>query len=83
MLILNEKTDDEVALRVVLESELFGRDYFDDYETLDEMLVAVKNIVESSANQKDGIERTVAIAVVPKQHYGDPSGYGYGLGDDN
>lgn len=83
MLVLNQNTDAEVALRVVLESELFGRDYFDDYETLDQMLVAVKNLVESSANQKDGVERTVAIAVVPKQLYGDPSGYGYGLGDDD
>ena len=81
MLTLNAETDNEVTLRVVLESEECGREYFDSYDGLDEMLEAVKRLVESSADcaADDGIERLVGIAVVPKSEYGNESGYGFDL----
>ena len=40
MVILNKGTLDEVTLRVVLESELHGREYFDHYDTLAEYRAA-------------------------------------------
>lgn len=60
-------------LRVILDSEPYGRECFDQYETLDEMLAAVKRLVEQSQSQfaVDGIERTVGIAVVPQSNSDD------------
>lgn len=81
MLTINRDTENEVRLRVVLESEECGREYFDSHDNLDEMLAAVKRLVESSADcaADDGIERFVGIAVVPKSEYGNDSGYGFDL----
>lgn len=81
MLTLDRGTKNEVTLRVVLESEECGREYFDHYDRIDEMVDAVRRLVESSANctADDGIERLVGIAVVPKSEYVDDAGYGFGL----
>jgi hypothetical protein len=81
MLTLNRGTTNEVTLRVVLESEECGREYFDDYDSIDEMAYAVRRLVESSADcaAGDGIERLVGIVVVPKSEYGSEDGYGFGL----
>ena len=79
MLTINAGTKNEVTLRVVLESEECGREHFDSYDDLDEMLDAVKRLVQSSVDcaTDDGIERLVGIAVVPKS--GNESGYGFDL----
>lgn len=81
MLTLNRGTKNEVTLRVVLESDECGREYFDSYDSLDEMVEAVKRLVQSTADHAadDGIERLVGIAVVPKSEYGSEEGYGFGL----
>lgn len=76
-MILNQGTSHETTLRVVLESDEHGREYFDHYESLDEMLEGIRRLVDSAS--PDGIERVIGIAVVPRQQYGDESGYGYGL----
>ena len=76
-MILKQDTPNETTLRVVLESDQHGREYFDHYESLDEMLEGIRRMVESSL--PDGVERLIGIAVVPRQHNGDESGYGYGL----
>ena len=70
-MILKQDTPNETTLRVVLESEEHGREYFDHYQSLDEMLEGIRRIVESSPS--DGIERLIGIAVVPQQQYGDES----------
>jgi hypothetical protein len=82
-MILNEGTENEVTLRVVLSSDLHGNEYFDHHDSLDEALAAVKEIVESSIKQNDGVERIIGITVVPKSAYGAEDGFGYGLGDDD
>ena len=55
------------SLCVILESEPHGRECFDHYSDLDEMLAAVKRMVRSSleTTSDDGIARTVGIAIVP------------------
>lgn len=85
MVILNEGRANEVALRVVLESDASGREYFDDYDTTKEIVKALGRLVNSASKEAahDGIERIVALAIVPKANYGDPVGYGFGLGLDN
>lgn len=81
MLTINTGTENEVTLRVVLESEQCGREYFDSADDFDEMLEAVKRLVEGSSEcaTDDGIERLVGIAVVPKSEYGNESSYGFDL----
>jgi len=81
MVMLNRGTTNEVTLRVVLESEECGREYFDHYDSIDEMVDAVRRLVQSSADcaADDGIERLVGIAVVPKSEYGSECGYGFSL----
>ncbi len=81
MVTLNTGTDREVAVRGALESEALGREFFDNYDSLDEIVAAVRRLVESSAERtsEHGMERVVAVAIVPKTSYGDESGYGFGL----
>lgn len=84
MVILKQGTPDEVTLRLVLESELHGREYFDHYDTMPELLVGLRRLLKRAAKEasKDSIERIVAVAVVPADSYGgddDESGYGFGL----
>ena len=85
MVVLNEGRDNEVALRVVLESDPHGREYFDNYDNPDEILQAVARLVKSSASEasQDGIERVVSVAIVPKTQFNDESGYGFGLFPNN
>jgi hypothetical protein len=78
----HEGTENEVTLRVVLASEAHGNEYFDHHDTIDEALAAIREIVESAVKESDGVERIVGIAIVPKDQYGDESGYGYGLEGD-
>ena len=81
MLTINAGTKNEVTLRVVLESEECGREYFDGHDSIDDMLAAVRRLAESSSEcaADDGVERVVGIAVVPKTMYGYESGYGFDL----
>lgn len=81
MLTFNRGAKNEVTLRVVLESDECSREYFDHYDSIDEMVDAVRRLVESSAGcaADDGIERLVGIAVVPKSEFGTDAGYGFGL----
>ena len=84
MVILKQGTPDEVTLRLVLESELHGREYFDHYGTLAELLAGHRRLVKRVAKEaaEDNIERIVAVAIVPADYYGgddDESGYGFGL----
>jgi hypothetical protein len=86
MVVLNKGTSDEITLRVVLESEIHGREYFDDFNTLAELFAGHRRLAKQAVKQaaKDGIERIVAVAVVPADFYGgddDESGYGFGLND--
>jgi hypothetical protein len=80
-MIVHKGKKKELTLRVVLESEEHGREYFDQHDSLDEMLDSIRNIVQHCIDDPDQIERIVGIAVVPKACYGDQSGYGYGLGE--
>jgi hypothetical protein len=79
---INEGTEQEVTLRVVIESVEQGREYFDQYESVIDMIRAVKGIVERAIREGDGFERIVGIAIVPKANYGDEDGYGFDLGND-
>jgi hypothetical protein len=56
-------------LCVVLESEPHGRESFDHYNDLDDMLAGVKRLVERSIEcyAVDGIERTVGIAIISSE----------------
>jgi len=83
MVVLNQGKASELTLRMVLESELHGREYFDNHDSLSEMVEALGRLVENASDEaaRDGIERAVSIAVVPKTNYGDDSGYGFGLGN--
>ncbi len=53
-------------LRLLLESDLHGREYFDHYPHFDAMLAAVRRLVQSSIEHaaRDGIERTVGIEII-------------------
>jgi len=77
MVKLNPGTINEIALRVVLESEGHGQEFFDHHETLDEMLASIQQIIDSAI--LDPCERLVGIAVVPVSEYGSDDGYGVGL----
>ena len=74
---LNPGTINEIALRVVLESDCHGREFFDHHESLDEMLDTIKQIINSAV--LDPCERMAGIAVVPVSEYGSDDGYGFGL----
>ena len=74
---LNPGTSNEISLRVVLESEGHGREFFDHHETLDEMLDTIRNIIDSAI--LNPCERLVGIAIVPVGEYGSDDGYGFGL----
>lgn len=81
MLTINKGKDNEVTLRVYLESDFYGREYFDSYDSLRECIAAVARLVRSSLQQtqKDGIARQVGIAVVPPSEYGSEVGFGFGI----
>ena len=74
-MIVNSGTSDERAVRVVLESENFGREYFDhgSLELCMGCLIRIVKEVLDSAN--DDVERVVGIAIIPPCEYGVKSGY--------
>lgn len=74
----------EIAVRVYLESDAFGREFFDDYDNLDDCATAVARLTASALKetQADGVARRVGIAVVPEAEYGEPGGYGDGIDDE-
>ncbi len=84
MLVLNKGKATEVAVRVYLESDAFGREYFDSYESLRECAAAVTRLARSCVKetQADGVGRQVGIAIVPVSEYGSEDGYGSGIEDD-
>ena len=75
-MIVNQGTEKEVAVRVVLESDEFGREYFD-YGSLDRCLGGLVRVVNKSIKcaGQDGVQRVVGIAIVPRECYGDEAGY--------
>jgi hypothetical protein len=84
MVNLNKGTPNEITLRVVLESGLHGREYFDHYDTIAELLAGHRRLVKAAVKEaaKDNIERIVAVAIVPADFYGGDdaeTGYGFGL----
>ena len=74
---LNQGAFNEITLRLVLQSDDYGREYFDHHDTVDEMLESIRNLIDLAA--QDGGERMVGIAVVPVSEYGSEEGYGFGL----
>ena len=62
-----EVTSQLPSLCVILESEPYGRETFDHYSDLDEMLEAVERMVQTSLDNTaaDGIARTVGITIIP------------------
>jgi hypothetical protein len=85
MVILNQAKTSELTLRLVLESEIYGREYFDNYDNMTEVIEAVSALVKSASDEAalDGIERAVTVAIVPKVNYGDDNGHGFGLLREN
>jgi hypothetical protein len=81
MLTVKTGKKNEVDVRVFLESDLYGREFFDGYESLGECAEAVARLVGSSLKQtqQDGIARQVGIAIVPRAEYGSTDGYGDGI----
>jgi hypothetical protein len=85
MLILNRGQDTEVAVRVYLESDCYGRKFFDGYDSLRECLAALSRLARSCVEetQTDGVGRQVGIAIVPVSEYGSEDGYGYGIDEED
>ena len=73
----NQGEFNEITLRLVLQSDDYGREYFDHHDTVDEMFESIRNVIDLAA--QDGCERLVGIAVVPFGEYGSEAGYGFGL----
>ena len=75
-MIVNKGKENEVAVRVVLESELYGREYFD-YGSLERCMGGVIRLLNDAIDEvgEDGMSRVVGIAVIPRSDYGDESGY--------
>jgi hypothetical protein len=82
MLTFNSGKKNEVAVRVFIESEPFGREYFDEYESLDDCAAAVARLTGTCIREAeiDGVARQIGIAVVPRSEYGSEDGYGYEIG---
>lgn len=59
---LSLKTGHEVPARVYLESDVFGTEYFDGYETLSECIQAVERLARDVVQLKDGVDRRVGLA---------------------
>lgn len=80
---IKKRKTQEITVRVFTESEAFGREFFDSYESIEECVKAVARLAASSfeETQRDGISRQIGIAVVPESDYGDPDGFGYGIED--
>ena len=81
MVVLNPGTDQEVTLRLVLESDVHGREVFDHYANIAELMAGHRRLVQRAAQQTaaDGIERLVAVAIVPVNAYGFEDRSGDGL----
>ena len=73
----NQGEFNEITLRLVLQSDDYGREYFDHHDTVDEMLESIRNVIVLAS--QDGGERMIGIAVVPVAEYGSEAGYGFGL----
>ena len=74
----------EIAVRVFIESNLYGREYFDAHDSLEDCAAAIARLTASALQetQVDGVARQVGIAIVPKSEYGWSDGYGEGLEAD-
>lgn len=81
MLTFKAGKKNEIAVRVYLESDVHGREFFDEYGSLDECAEAIGRLTASAIEetQRDGVPRQVGIAVVPEADYGEPDGYGFGI----
>jgi hypothetical protein len=81
MVKLNKGKENEVAIRLVMESEEYGREYFDGSETLKELLESAGRLAANASKEtaRDGIERSVTIVAIPKANYDVPWGYGFGM----
>jgi hypothetical protein len=83
MLTIKKGKKNEVTVRVFIESDLYGREYFDAHDSLNECAAAVARLVTAAVKeaQVDGTARQVGIALVPRSEYGSPDGYGEGIDD--
>ena len=81
MLKIKNGKRNEITVRVFIESDLYGREFFDSYETVEECAAAVARLTASALQetQKDGVARQVGIALVPRAEYGSADAYGEGL----
>ncbi len=68
MVVLNKGQINEAVLRIVLESEVYGSEYFNDYECISEIIAGSKRLLNNAINEvaKDGVARRVSIVIVPK-----------------
>lgn len=86
MLEIKKGKKSEIAVRVYLESDEYGREFFDGYDSVEECAaaVAVARLTTSAIKEtlRDGVARQVGIALVPRSEYGQPDGYGDGIDDE-
>ena len=75
-MIVNKGRKNEVAVRVVCESESYGREILD-YGSLERCMGGLIRIVQDAIEcaGEDGVSRVVGIALIPRSDYGDESGY--------
>lgn len=72
-MIVNAGKPSEVTVLVFLESNEFGRVYFD-YVNLDKTLAGIRRLVKSALKSSTSIERVVGLAIIPVDCYGSDDG---------
>lgn len=77
---IHPATDAEESLRIVVGSFAEGNTYIDGHESIADLVLTVRQLVNECVNNPDGHERYIGIAFVPKCVYGNPNDYGWGLG---
>jgi hypothetical protein len=83
MLTFKKGMKNEITVRVYLESDEYGREFFDGYDSVKECAAAVARLTTSAIEEtlRDGVVRQVGIALVPPSEYGEPGGYGEDIED--
>lgn len=78
------KGDKQVAVRIVLQSDEHGREFFDHYVTPKQMAAALRRLTRQAikAAENDGVSRIVGVAIVPKSEFGMSGSYGHDMPQD-
>jgi hypothetical protein len=65
MVVPSEDEGHDLDLRLLLESDVHGREYFDGYDSMKELLEGFKRLVQRACQQTlvDGVGRVVAIEI--------------------